>query len=335
MRKSVRALIGAALALTLVSTASFRASADDVAVSVNNPGGSRTLYVESMLGQPLTDLDFGASRSQPFRVRVVDSSMDAAGFTVSATMTNLYKSEGSTLDFATMIPSANLSLGYATSPISAKDVSALVKPVFDLGATVGGTLCATIQALQLAQGLPLSCVIDLQDVEGKLQTVTLPVDLDALNSLPLLPQVGDSGAFANPAYAGVAATAPKPSNPPGATSLRLVQGTPLGTAAVLGIVEGALTSATSSLPLADKVDTATVTSLLRDALTAAVFDALTDAQVQELRNSLTATLNVLTPAGILGQSGTYLSFPVLNVSVPTGSAKGDYKGTLVVTGLQS
>lgn len=334
MRNPLRVAAGTAVAVALAS-ASFSASADNVAVSVNNPGGSRTLYVESMLGQPLTSLDFGAMRSQPFRVRVVDSTMDRAGFTVSATMTNLYKADGSTLDFTTMIPSANLSVGYATSPISVKGVSVLVQPVWDLGSTVGGTLCTTIQTLQVLNGLTSSCVINLQDVKGKLQTVPLASGLNDLPSLPLVPQLGDSGAFDNPAFAGVASTAPKPAGAPGATSKRLVQGTALNTGAVLAKIQTALNAATSSLPLADKVDTTVVTSLLRDALTAPVFDALTDAQVQELLNSLVATLNTLAPADVLGQSGTYLSFPVLNVSVPGGSAKGEYKGTLVVTGLQS
>ncbi len=329
MRNVFRAVAGTAVAASLVTAASFSASADNVAVSVNNPGGSRTLYVESMLGQPMTSLDFGASRSQPFRVRVVDSSMDRAGFTVSATMTNLYRADGSTLDFDTMIPSANLSLGYATSPISIKDVSALVQPVFDLTATIDGPLCDTLKALGA------SCVIDLQDVTGKLQTVKLPVDPSDLPSLPLVPQVGDSGSFDNPAYSGVAATAPKPADAPGATSKRLVQGTAVDTAAVLDKIGTAVTLATSSMKLEDKVDTATVTALLRDALTAEVFDTLSDAQVQELLSGLKATLNALAPADVLGQSGTYLSFPKLNISVPTGSAKGEYKGTLVVTGLQS
>lgn len=335
MRNPLRAVAGTAVALSLVTAATFSASADNVAVSVNNSGGSRTLYVESMLGQPLTSLEFGAARSQPFRVRVVDSSMDRAGFTVSATMTNLYKADGTTLDFTTMIPSSNLSLGYATSPINAKDVSALVQPVYDVGATISGTLCTTIQTLQTLNGIAPSCVIDLQDVTGKLQTVPLAADLNNLPSLPLVPQVGDSGAFDNPAYAGAAATAPRPSAPPGATSKRLVHATAVNTDAVLATIQTALAKLTSGLPLADKVDTNTVTSRLRDALTAAVFDKLSDAEVQELRNALGATLAALAPADVLGQSGTYLSFPMLNVSVPNGSTKGNYKGTLVVTGLQS
>ncbi len=335
MRSAIRAVAGTAVAASLMTTASFSASADNVAVSVNNPGGSRTLYVETMLGEPLTSLDFGAVRSQPFRVRVVDSAMDRAGFTVSATMTNLYKAEGSAMDFTTAIPSSKLSVGYATSPVSAKDVTALVQPVFDLGATVGGTLCTTIQALQTLNGITPNCVIDLQDVTGKLQTVPLAADLNALPSLPLVPQVGDSGFFENPAFAGVAATAPKPADAPGATSKRLVQGTALSTDAVLSRIQTALNTTVSTKPLADKVDTTVVTSLLRDALTADVFKDLTSTEVQQLIDALTATLNTLTPAGVLGQSGTYLSFPKLNVTVPDGTPKGDYKGTLVVTGLQS
>lgn len=335
MRNPFRVVAGTAVALSLVTAASFSASADNVAVSVNNPGGSRTLYVESMLGQPLTNLDFGALRSQPFRVRVVDSAMDRAGFTVSATMTNLYKAEGTGVDFTTLIPSSKLSVGYATSPVSAKDVTALVQPLLDLGGTVGGTLCTTIQALQVLNGISANCVINLQDVTGKLQTVPLTADLSALPSLPLVPQVGDSGFFDDPAYAGVAATAPRPASAPDATSKRLVQGTALSTAPVLSRIQTALTSTLSGMRLADKVDTTVVTSLVRDALTADVFKELSTSEVQQVVNALTATVNDLTPTNVLGQSGTYLSFPVLNVAVPEGTPKGDYKGTLVVTGLQS
>ena len=334
MRNPLRVAAGTAVAVALAS-ASFSASADNVAVSVNNPGGSRTLYVESMLGEPLTSLDFGAMRSQPFRVRVVDSAMDRAGFSVSATMTNLYKAEGSAVDFTTAIPSSELSVGYATSPVSAKDVTALVQPVYDLGATISGTLCTTIQALQVLNGIAPDCLIDLQDVTGKLQTVPLTADLSSLPSLPLVPQVGESGFFDNPAFAGVAATAPRPTGAPPATSKRLVQGTPLTTEAVLGRIQTALNGAVATQPLAGKVDTTVVTSLLRDELTGDVFKELSTSEVQQLVNALTATLNGLDPANILGQSGTYLSFPVLNVKVPDGTPKGDYKGTLVVTGLQS
>lgn len=326
-RKLAAALVGC-----LAVVAALPAAAQvDVDVSVDNPGGTRALYVEDLVGQPLTALDFGVSRTQPFRVRVVDSTMDRTGFTVSATMTNLYLDTDDGLDLdGTPIDSVNLEIVNPTAALNVLDVSALVQPVFDTVSTISDTVICTTLGLTVVLG---SCTVSLSDLEGKLQTLPLTVDLGALAGLPLLPQVAEEGEFTNPDYAGVAALAPQPPSPPDPTSRRMIQGTPVSSAAVLTALQTVLNSVLASQALGDKIDTGTVTSALRSTLGVA-YDLLTTTQVNTILSSTVATVEALLPSDIRAQTGTYLSFPTLQVTVPDTAAAGSYKGTLVVTGLQ-
>ena len=327
-------LIPAVTGLVGVTALALPATAADVTLALNNPGGSRTVYVEDLLGQPLSTLDFGATRSQPVRVRVVDTTMDRAGFQVSATMSNLYKATGaSTYDRTKSIPSSAVSVGYPQVPISVKDVSATVTPVFDLAENVtGGTLCT---AIQLVGGTV--CNIAVSGVRGLRQSVTVPVDLADLAPLPLVPQQGETGAFTTPNYLGIGDHPGKPDPVPTATSRRFVSGG-LGTV-LTGIQARLVALLGTTAPASSVIDTGTLTTTLRTALGTGVggvpvFDLLSAADAQSLVDGLTATLLTLTPSDVVAQSGTYLSFPLLNVAVPSTTEAGDYRGTLVVTSVQ-
>lgn len=325
-------IAAAGVAAAAVAASVVPASAADVTVALSNPGGSRTVYVENLLGQPLSTLDFGTGRVQPFRVRVVDDTMDRNGFRVLATMTNLYKATGaSSYDFATSIASDRVSVGYPATPVNALDIEAVVAPVYDLTETVTGTLCTTLTTLSLPGATP--CDINLSGLTGVRQTLEQTVDLANLPGLPLVPQAGDTGAFTNPAYAGLAAAAPQPASPPAATSVRLLSGdvgtTLTGLQSALNTVVTSASSVTSLVPEAD------VTAALRDFLTGVVWDALLPADKTALVEGLTATARTLVPADLVAQTGTYLSFPQLNVAVPPSAAAGDYRGTLVVTSVQT
>lgn len=322
-------LVGAIVALG----AAFIAPADaqvDVDVAVDNPGGSRALFVEDLTGQSLSELDFGNARSLPFRVRVVDSTMDRTGFSVSASMTNLYLDDGGTLDFGESIPSSDVAVADPLNPLNLQDPTVLVQPVFDAVASIGdGTIC-TLLGLPLLGGV---CEINLSDVTGELQTVELPVDLGDLSGLPLLPQSASPGAFTNPSFEGVAAPDPAGAGAPAATTRQLVSGTVVDDAAVLSNIEDELNDLLAGLDIDQQVDTGVLTSALRDTV-GIVWDLLSGAQVDTVIESTTATLQSLTGTDLLAQAGTYLSFPMLELDVPDASPAGTYRGTLVVTGLE-
>ncbi|HZQ29125.1 MAG TPA: hypothetical protein VFA94_15615 [Acidimicrobiales bacterium] len=304
------------------------ASASQVTVAVNNPGGSRTLFVEDLLGQPLTTLDFGTTRAHPFRVRVVDTTMDRSGFAILTSMSNLYKVSGNSFDFGNTIPSGNVSVDYPTTPVNALSVAAIVEPVFNMTETVTGPLCT---ALTTAGG---SCSIALSAVNGLRQTASLTVDLSKLLTLPIVPQVGDSGSFASPDFNGIGANDPSKPASFTPTTVRVLGGGVGSDPALLTDVKAAVQSLIAGSPASSLVDSGTLTGALRSAIGGPVYDALTPTEVQQLVDGLQPTLTDFLASQLVAQSGTYLSYPSLHVNVPTTAPAGNYQGTLVVTAVQ-
>lgn len=320
MRKSPVAAVIAALLLATFAAPSHGQTA--VGVTLATGTGSRTLFVEDMLGQELTSLDFADTRSLPFRVRVVDSDFDRQAFNVSATMTNMYLDEDGTLTYDTQIDAADVSLGSQLQPLNIFDVDATVRPLVDTVTTVtDATLCSLL-------GLTGSgCEISLSGLVGTIQTVELPVDLDNLPALPLVPQANETGAFTNAEYtAGVGAADPSPGGA-AATARRLVAGG-VGPSGLLDEIEGLLVTT----PVGALVPVESVV----EALVAAypLIGTLPVGTVSDLIANTTGDVVPLTLNEILAQSGTYMSLPTLNVNVPAGTTAGDYRGTLVVTALQ-
>lgn len=330
-RISRTTLAGLAVVVALGAAAVAPAGAQvDVDVAVDNVGGSRALHVEDLAGQSLSELDFGNARSLPFRVRVVDTTMDRTGFSVSASMTNLYFDDGGSLDFDDSIGSANVSVDDAADPLNVQGSQALVEPVYDTVSTITDSTICSILSLVMVGG---ACTINVSDVTGELQTVDLPVDLNDLSGLPLLPQDPQNGAFTNPSFDGVGATDPAASGAPAATTYQLISGSPVSDLAVLTNVENELNTLLSGLTITQKIDSGVLTSALRDEV-GVVWDLLSAAQVTTVVNSTSATLQSLTGADLLAQAGTYLSFPELDLTVPDNASGGTYRGTLVVTGLE-
>ncbi len=340
MRKSRLALSLAALTLgaaALPGTAS--AQTTPVPVSVVNTTSSRTLFVESTTGQPLTSLDFGSVRSLPFRVRVVDGSFTRTPFTVSTTMTNLYLDSGSGPTYATKIASSNVSLGSQASPLNVLGVSAAVQPLVNTVSTITDTTICGL--LGLAAAVPLggtvpSCSITTSGLTGVVQNLSVPVNLSLLSNLPLLPQANDTGPFSNAEFgAGTvgagdtvgAAAATAASQTP--TPLKVISGAPISTSAVLTALRGAL----ATTPLASLVPAATVTAALNAAVGNA-WSTLSATQIDTVLASTVGTAQALIGTQVLSQTGTYVSLPTLNVTVPGGVPAGQYKGTMVVTALQ-
>jgi hypothetical protein len=336
MRKS-RLLAGLA-ALAIGATALPAHAQTAVPVTLTNPAGSRTLYVEGLDGSALQALDFGTGRSVPFRVRVVDSAFNRQQFSVSATMTNLYQAPNGSVDQSlTPIASSQVSLGRQVAPLSLNNVKAIVQPVVDTTSRLLDPIsCAalglTTSLLPAVGSLPggTGCTLSTNDIMGKVTEVTVPIDLNNLPALPLVPQANETGAFTNAEYGlGTAGAGDSRGiNAPAATPKQVLSGSTILTTD-LGPLQTALSALNTGTALVDN-------NVLLQQLQATypALAGLAPSAVSGLVNNTIVTLNQLTLANLLKQTGTYIALPTLDVNVPAGATAGGYKGTLVVTALQ-
>lgn len=329
-------LVSGLAAIALLAGVAPSSAQTTVPVTLDNGASSRTLHVESMTGQTLSSLDFNSSRSLPFRVKVVDSSFTRTPFTVSATMTNLYL-DNAGLKYDTLIASSDVRLGSQLNPLNVLGVSAAVQPLVDTVSTVAdGTICNVLGVVTtLVNGVP-TCTLTASGLTGNLQNVNVNVDLGALTNLPLLPQANETGAFTNAEFgsgtAGAGDTAGKAAAATAgvtATGRRVISGAPVTTGAVLSALRNALTTN----PLATLVPQSSVTAALQ-AQYSATWMLLSSTQITTILASTAGTAQALLPAQVLSQTGTYVSLPTLDVTVPSGIPAGKYSGTLVVTALQ-
>lgn len=318
-------LLGAALtAAALVAAPAAAQTSVDVTLN-NGVSGSRVLFVEDVTGSPLTSLDFGSARSLPFRVRVEDTTMSRDGFSVNATMTNLYRDNGGTLDYASKIVSENLAISNPLNSLGVVDVSAQVQPLVDTVTTISDP--AVCLALTLGTS---PCQLSLTGLVGEVQTVTSAVNLSDLSNLPLLPQAAETGAFTAPDYQGAGAGDPAKPGSFTPTSRRMLAGSPVATPAVLTALKTTLDGIVAGLPSEQVVNDDT---LIAGAV--ALLGALTADQVTAILNSPTVvTVQNLLGDHVLSQTGKYSSNPMLSVTIPQDAPAGSFKGTLVVTAIQ-
>lgn len=329
MRRHLAAVAALGLAASMAASVMPAASASDVTVALNNPGGSRTLYVETVLGAPLTTLDFGTMRSEPFRVRVVDDTMDRSPFYVTTSLSNLYLVSGSSYDWNTTIPSSKVSVNYPANPLGILDPKAVVAPLLDITETVTGTLCTTITA----QGG--TCTIAMTGVQALRQLVDLAVNTADLTNLPLVPQTGETGDYTAPDFSGIGAG--DPSKPPtfDATHRKVITGAINTVTNLLDSVKAAYATVLAGTNVSSLVDPAVLAAALRTAIGGTAYDTIVAAGgLQPIIDALSASVEDVTTNQILAQSGTYLSYPKLDVTLPANQASGSYQGTLVVTAVQ-
>lgn len=318
-------LLGAALtAAALVATPAVAQTSVDVTLD-NGMSGTRVLFVEDVAGNPLTSLNFRSARSLPFRVRVEDTTMSRDGFSVNATMTNLYRDDGGTLDYASKMASENVAISNPLNSLGIVDVSAQVRPLVDTVTTIADP----VVCLALALGTS-PCQLSLTGLVGEVQAVTSVVDLGDLSNLPLLPQAAETGAFTNPDYQGAAAGDPGKPGTFTPTSKRMLAGAPVATPAVLTALKATLDTIVAGLPSEQVV---TDDTLIAGAV--GLLGALTADQVTAILNSPTVvTVQNLVADHVLSQTGKYSSNPMLDVTIPQGAPAGSFKGTLVVTAIQ-
>lgn len=353
--------------------AALPALADPVVVSLADAPGSRQFEVQSISGGPLSSIDLGSGGSQPFRTVVTDSEFKnlTAGYSVSATMNNLYLEDGDGgYDWGTSVPSSDVRLDYGTSPLSALGVSFPVLPQL----TVSGTLqsCADLDGpTKSLLGLdPLGGLLDLTDTAllnlcsalltaddaGVVATVDSTVqqvssDLTsalALADLPTALTGAAAGAFTHPDYSagtiGAGDTADR-TGAPEATALTIMTGTPGMATALQDVITAKVQAALSGLPLTSATGSAktSVAALLEElgasadtavANVATALGALDAARQSAVLNTLTS--HALVPPALtdlLSLSAQYYGFPILKAT-PSTPLAGTYKGTMTVTFVQ-
>lgn len=369
-RSTVRRLTASAGVVSCLAVATLPALADpsitgspsSATVSTSAAGlGARQLSLLDLAGNPLTTLNLRSGVPAPFRVKVQDTGVTqltnpASGFTVSATLNNLYASGTPSGAF---IPARDVAVGFPAA--GAKDVlgslSALPRTLLSgaLGActTVAGVL--TPPAIPGLTGLTPAQVSNLCGALGSGVTVTnLPVVSSTTQTLSNLSDVAlslggqSSGPFTNADYVnGIGAGDTRGTGAPAATPHTLLTGAP-AISSTLQTALNAITTTVQSLPPSSADGTgaqAAVNDVIGQMLAPAnsafglaslgtALAGLTPAQAVAVVNTLTGAVQTLGLGDITALSGTYNSYPVLTATPSTPPTAGTYDGTLTVTLVQ-
>ncbi|MHB1854497.1 MAG: hypothetical protein ACYCS2_05515 [Acidimicrobiales bacterium] len=370
-------------AITLGISPEAAHASGNVMVTLSSVSPSETVSITDLQGNDLTtqgmnlgsDNPLATNLSSPFEVTVADANQTPSGFTIDASMTNLYACSqptgsctlpGTQPTGNQVIASKYVSLSYPTTvpSMAVESVSALAAPVFTVTGTLPGsggttgTLCAAAAALNTN----LNCAVAIPitaTVAGVGQALAQAVSLAqaSLNNLPLVPQAGTAGTFDTPTY-GYGAASSYGSASIGST-LPVLSGSENTSASVLSALQAQINSATA-VPNS-YLNTTSLNAALQSALGTALgtvntgTTAVGDSVWVELQNAsvnpytlasvepaltsslvglggISPTCTTSTVSCIVGISGTFRSFPILNVAVPAGTANGNFEGTLVFTG---
>lgn len=345
------AVAGPALAGPTVS-----GSPDSSTVSLASTGaGTRQLELLDLAGANLTNLQLRPGAPSPFRVRVTDTGVgqltDAtSGFTVSATLNNLYAGGDPSAAF---IPSKDVSVSFpaagATSALG--DITALPRTV--LAGSISG--CTTLLALSELTGLVATsgAGLELCNAVGStgltisaLEVVTNAEKLlDDVSDVPFALTGQESGPFTLADYKnGIGATDTRGAGAAG-TPLGLLKGTP--SVADLSDELAAVKSQVQALAPVSADGTSAQTAVTQvigemlastDAQVAALgnaLSALTPAQAAAVVKTLTGTVQDIGLGDLLGVTGSYNATPVLTATPSTApAAAGTYSGTMTVTLVQ-
>ncbi len=326
------------LALVLVTTLSAGSSAlaQPIPVETSVVSGTRTLTLKSLVGDELTGVSMGTTGTAGFVANVTDLQYSRAGYQVTAALSNLYLHDGAGYDCSKTLGALNFSLDFLVDPVTVADVEAIAEAVWDLTGSLPGDLA-------LLLGVAGGTVVDVTGLDGEQLGRDLAGVLQGVeDSLPIKVAPGTGGAFENPGPH--ADCDPTPSS---TTTLSLQNGTDSDLSDLFTWVGSEITAAAdpdsngviSATELVDsgEVNADAMAEAVRQALSDAgvnlgLLDSLIDAgtlSITDIYDVLEATLEPVT--ALLGQTGTYLSLPKLNVSVPAGTSAGTYRGTLTVT----
>lgn len=342
-----------AFTTTAVVALGAAAVAEDVPVTTAVVNGMRGLAVTGVsAGAPVgtASLAFSTSTTQaPFGVVVTDLLYERKGYSVNATLSNLYKLGATGVSCDAEIPSAAFHVTYATKP-SVTDIKAVVDPVLtfvdsDLNEDLLGLNTLLTDAVNLL-GSTLTVTVD--NVDAIIQEVATATALMTVSD-------GATSAFADPAAHPDCASSG--ATPP--SSVLLQSGAPatLDAAQLDGIrnslfdlangADSTLTAAEavgygllptgSDLPGGDLYEATKAeillvlqTNSLDGLVSATELETITGLVVSDLLATVTDLVTSL-----IGQSGVYPNLPVLNINrdplVYGDPTTGTYHGVMTVT----
>ena len=354
MRSRVRlAVIGttvAALAAATAAPALAASSGVPVSFASAAPGGTRTLVLDDTQGNALTALDM-SSGTNSFIAKVLDSNNYVnKGYTVQATMSNLYgfNSGTGTWNCNQVVPSSKLSLTSPSSLLNVTGLAAGLTPVFSLSGNLSGILggllglgSGTISGSPvtgLAQSLTQGNLVGAGNT-GNLFGSTLT---GLLGQLPIGILGNTTGsAFTNPDIDPTGSNCNIVTSGTNATQVPVMSGTANGSGLlsdVTNLVESLTGTTGTGLPNATQLISAgllnqgSVLSLVCSVLSIAC-NLLSGLQITNILNTLTDNLTtspLTLLSGVTGQSGTYSSQPGMAINT-SGITAGGYKGTMTVT----
>lgn len=354
-------------ALASGPTPSGSPSATEVSVTASGPG-SRQLQVLDLAGNNLTSLALQPGVPQPFRVKVSDTGVGqltvlatngspAAGFTVDATMNNLYA--GGSATATAMIESKDVSIGFPGTGGLQAGATVTALPRILLNGTLGSctavfsTLATLLSGLSPTSGAGLTLCAALGGATATTgPTITdLTVAADAAETIDGLTQVPftlggqDPGAFTLPDYANGIGNADTRGLGVAGTVRTLLTGTPAISSALTAELNSALSALSSQTAISETGANAktSVTNVLGAMAAIPALNSLytalmglSPAQAAGILNQyLTGVVQPIGLSDILSVTGAYQSFPTITASPSTPvPAAGTYKGTMTVTLVQ-
>jgi hypothetical protein len=329
LSRGLGATVVAGLAVAAVAAAAPASAAGNGAATVTLSATSantlgRTLVLNSLSGTALsTSAGLTATGGAAgFVTGVTDANYSNFGYSVQASMTNLYKVTGTnTYDCADFIPSSAVSV-VENGALDLTNVAATVQPAFNLAGTVLGTVTLPANTPLVGQIKSMSATDLLGPTSGALADIAD----GSLSGLPVKSALGvgtTSTPFSNPSTAAVGSCAATGATP---TSNPLLTGQS-NNAGVKSVVTNALTTLGGGNITAGTLVSAGYTTV--DAVKALVaplvggLGALSGLNVAPLSATVTGLQQIT-------QSGSYQVSPTLKVTVPS-SASGDYTGIMTVT----
>lgn len=358
---SRRAAIAAGVVIVAAAAVApaFADSASTTVTMAASGGGTRQLDLLDLAGQPLTNLSLMPGTPQAFRVRVTDNQIGdlTTGFHVSATMSNMYRSDGAGgYVWADKVRSSDIAMSYATNPFSALGLSYDALPKVSLSGALPSCPDLVLDGLSLTTLTNAGLCSIVGTVAGVSYSLPSPVvvqsTLDTVVSgairAPYDLTGNESGNFPTADFStgiGLQA-APHDSTyvagTPG-TPRSVMVGTFTGVSNLLSDINAAVAAASSGLAPVSATGTgayASVSSVVSGLMTqgqsalANALSQLTAADQATVLGGLTATLVTPTVSQLTKEIGTYNAFPALTVNPPAATPGGTYKGTLTVTMVQ-
>jgi hypothetical protein len=332
------ALVGAAASAGTPARAASSGSAliTYTQTSGSGPGG-RTLALYNSSGQALSSLDLSQGANS-FEAAVTDTNYTQTGFSVTATMSNLYGYSAGTYNCSQKIPSTDISLSSPSGLLEATGISGAATPSITLSGNLTSILGSVLLgALGLSSAnitnMPVTAtsqaLTEAQLAGGHTGELIGTVLSGANTDLPIAISSASGGAFTNPAADPSGASCGVTGS--SATSIDVEN----GSANATGLLSD-VTSVVNSLG-----SPTTATTLISDGWLSAS-NVMTQVSqtlgvpLADISGLQSAILAALTPtvASVPGTgvtvNGQYNATPVMSINA-SGVASGTYQGQLTVT----